>query len=384
MAEDYYKLLGVARNATEAEIKAAYRKHALKYHPDRNPGNKEAEEKFKQINGAYQVLSDPQKRQIYDQFGEAGVSGTAGGPGGFGGFPGGFGRGGPDVSDIFGDIFESFFGGAPGGGRQARSRRGADLKYETTIDLEDAFKGTQITIQYERLVGCETCNGSGAKPGTGVKRCARCKGTGHVQFSQGFFTMTQTCPQCRGEGESVESPCKDCHGAGRARKSTERTIRIPPGITDEATLRVTGAGEAGVQGATPGDLYVNVHVRHHSQFERVEDDLYYVKRLSFPQAALGCNADVPTLSGEKATIKIPPGTQEGATLRLREKGMPKLHGRGNGDLLVKIKLEVPNELSAYQRKLLEELDKTLEGEPDHGGKTAKEAEGFFKRIFGGD
>jgi molecular chaperone DnaJ len=267
-----------------------------------------------------------------------------------------------------------------------RSRHGADLKYDTTIDLEDAYRGSQVTVQYERLAACEKCGGSGAKPGTGLKRCAQCRGSGRMQFSQGFFTMTQTCPHCRGEGEVIETPCKECGGAGRVRHSAERTIRIPPGITDDATLRVNGAGEAGGHGAQAGDLYVQVHVRPHSQFERVEDDLHYVKRVSFPQAALGCTAHIPTLAGERTTIKIPTGTQDGAVLRLRDKGMPKLRGRGFGDLLVKVKIEVPTDLTSHQKKILEEFEKSMNGgsqaEADPGGPEQKQEESLFKKIFG--
>lgn len=396
MASDYYKLLGVARNATDAEIKSAYRKLALKYHPDRNPGNKEAEAKFKEINSAYQALSDPQKRALYDQYGEAGVQGAAGAGGGqgnpFGGFGGAGGPGGPGgfSGDIFGDIFESFFGGGEGmGGGRGRSRRGADLKYTAAIDLEEAFRGTQVKVEYDRRVGCAKCGGSGAKPGTQTKRCPGCRGSGRVQFSQGLFTMSQTCPQCHGEGTKVENPCPDCRGAGKVRQKTERTIRIPAGIPDDATLRVQGAGEAGERGSEPGDLYVNVHVREHAKFRRDGDDLHYVKHVTFPQAALGATVDVPTIEGEKTTIRIPEATQDGTVLRIREKGMPHLNGRGRGDLFAKIKVEVPRHLSPEQRKLLEQLDKTLNGEHDDPGPEAERMKekydsGIFKKIFGGD
>ncbi|MBI3549371.1 MAG: molecular chaperone DnaJ [Elusimicrobia bacterium] len=392
MAEDFYKLLGVARNATDAEIKSAYRKLALKFHPDRNPGNKEAEAKFKEVNSAYQVLSDANKRQVYDQYGEAGVNASAaGGPGGAGPFGGGgFGGFNPGAGgfsgDIFGDIFESLFAGAEGagGGGRGRSRRGSDLKFEATIDLEEAFKGTQTTVRYERMVTCSKCHGSGAKPGTGVKRCSVCRGSGRQQFSQGLFTMSQTCSQCRGEGTIIETPCKDCDGNGRIAQKTERTIRIPPGIPDDATLRVQGAGETGGRANEPGDLFVQVHVRDHSQFHRDGDDLHYQRRVSFPEAALGATAEVPTIEGEKTTIKIPEGTQDGTTLRIREKGMVKLNGRGRGDLFVKVKVEVPRHLTPEQKGILEKFQKSLDGEPPGPGEHLKERHdsGIFKKIFG--
>ncbi|MBI4386318.1 MAG: molecular chaperone DnaJ [Elusimicrobia bacterium] len=380
MAGDYYRILGLPRNATEAEIKAAYRKLALKFHPDRNQGNKEAEERFKEASAAYQVLSDSQKRSLYDQYGEAGVSAGAAGGAGAGGF-GGF-RAAGDFGDIFGDIFENFLGGTGGGGRQAR--RGVDLKYETSISLEDAFHGTQVTVEYDRHASCAKCGGSGAKPGSSPKRCAQCRGAGRVQFSQGFFMMTQTCPRCHGEGAVIETPCKDCSGSGRVRQRTHRTIRVPAGITDGATLRIQGAGEAGGHGTAAGDLYVQVSVRSHPRFERTEDDLYYSMRLSFPRAALGCAAEVPTIDGDPATIKIAPGTQDGTTLRIRERGMPKLHGRGRGDLFVKIKVDVPTHLSPRQKEILEDFARTLDGEREYPEPPASPQAGIFKKIFGGE
>ncbi len=378
MPKDYYQTIGVPRNATESEIKAAYRKMALKYHPDRNPGSKEAEQKFKDVNEAYQVLSDSKKRQLYDQYGEAGVSAGAGaGPGGFGGF-----QGAPDMGDIFGDIFENFFGGAGGGGgRRSQARRGADLRYEATIDLEEAYHGTTVTVEYERVASCPKCGGTGAKPGTGLKRCTGCHGAGRVQFSQGFFSLSQTCPQCGGVGKIVEHPCKDCRGAGRVRMPTKRTVRVPPGIEEGSSLRIQGGGEAGTQGAAAGDLYVVIHVRPSTRFERQEDDLLYQRTITFPEAALGCTIEVPTISGEKASIRVPAGVQDGTTLRVREKGMPHLHGRGFGDMLVKLKIEVPKHLNEHQRRLLEEFARSLNGE-DPAAPDPKSESGIFKKIFG--
>jgi molecular chaperone DnaJ len=378
MAEDYYSLLGVARNATDAEIKSAYRKLAMKHHPDRNPGNKEAEAKFRQINGAYEALSDPKKRRMYDQYGEAGVNQGAGGFGGQGG-PGfeGFGQG-VDVNEVFGDLFENLFGGQGGqrgGGGGRRQARGNDLKYETTISLEDAFKGVQLPLHFQRVESCVTCHGSGGKPGSGVKRCTQCRGSGRVQVSQGFFAMSQTCPRCGGEGQIVEDPCKDCRGQGRVRKDAELKVKIPPGIYHGATLRISGEGEGGPRGAQPGDLYLEVHIKPDPRFERKDDDLSVGATVDIATAALGGQTTVPTIDGEPVTVKISHGTQHGATLRVREKGMPKLHGRGRGDLLVHVRVDVPRDLTARQKELLEAFQKTLH--EDH----AKDP-GVFGRIFG--
>lgn len=400
VAEDYYNLLGVARNASEAEIKTAYRKLAMKYHPDRNPGNKDAEENFRKINTAYEVLSDANKRKLYDQFGEAAFSqgGPGGGPGGpgfnpFGGAGnpfGGAGGAGVDVNDVFGDLFESFFGGQGGGGGRGRSgrggaRRGNDLKYEVEITLDDAFTGAQLPLRFDRVEACETCGGSGARKGSGVKRCPQCRGSGRVQFSQGFFSMSQTCPQCGGEGQVVENPCPDCRGAGRQRKPAKLTVKIPPGIYDGATLRIAGEGEAGARGAPAGDLYVLVRVKPDPRFERHEDDLITERGVDIADAALGSVLEVATIGGERTKIKLPAGVQQGATFRVREKGMPKLHGRGRGDLLVKVKLDVPQELTARQKELLEEfrrLSQSREGEPEQSA--PHKDEGIFKKIFGHD
>ena len=373
MAEDYYSLLGVARNATDAEIKAAYRKLAMKHHPDRNPGtHKESEAKFRQVNSAYEALSDPKKRRLYDQYGEAGVN--SGASGGFGGGQG-FGPG-VDVNEVFGDLFENFFGGAGGGGGRRRAG-GADLKYEAELSLEDAFKGTQLPLKFARAQSCATCHGSGAKPGSSPKRCPQCRGSGRVQLSQGFFSMAQTCPKCAGEGQVVEDPCKDCRGQGRVRREAELKIKIPPGIYDGATLRITGEGEGAPRGGEPGDLYVHVSVRSDPRFERREDDLTVTAGVDVALAALGGAIDVPTIDGEPVKVKLPAGVQAGATFRVREKGMPKLHGRGRGDLLVAVRVDVPKELTARQRELFEELHRSLHGE--HEGKPDA---GVFGRIFG--
>ncbi|HAM36964.1 MAG TPA: molecular chaperone DnaJ [Elusimicrobia bacterium] len=377
MAEDFYNLLGVARNASEAEIKSAYRKLAMKHHPDRNPGSKESEEKFRKINSAYEVLSDPKKRQVYDQFGEAGLSGAGGGPRG----GPGFGGAGFDAQDVFGDLFEQFFGeGGAGGGRRRGARRGADLKYEVEVSLEEAFKGVMHPLAFDRVETCPSCRGTGARSGSSLKRCPTCRGNGRVQFSQGFFSMTQTCPDCGGEGERIDNPCRDCRGAGRVRQHARITVKIPPGIYDGATLRISGEGEAGGRGAPAGDLFVEIHLKPDPRFERDEDDLKLHVNLDIAQAALGTTVQVPTMDGEPTTIRIPPGTQHGAALRVREKGMPKLHGRGRGDLLVQIRVSVPQSLNSRQKELLEAFARSLHGEGGHDA--APEDSGIFKKIFG--
>jgi molecular chaperone DnaJ len=375
VAEDFYNLLGVARNASEAEIKAAYRRLAMKHHPDRNPGNKDSEDRFRKVNAAYEVLSDPKKRQIYDQYGEAGLSGAGGFPGG------GFEGGGVNMHEVFGDLFEQFFSGE-GGGRRGGPRRGSDLKYEVEISLEEAFNGKRFPLSFDRVELCPTCHGSGAKSGSSLKRCPTCRGMGRVQFSQGFFSMTQACPDCGGEGQRIDNPCRDCRGAGRVRKHAELTVKIPPGIYDGATLRISGEGEAGGRGAPPGDLFVLVRLKTDPRFERVEDDLKLHANIDIAEAALGTTLQVPTMDGEPTTIRIPSGTQHGATLRVREKGMPKLHGRGRGDLLVQVRLTVPHDLTARQKELLEEFSRSLHGEGKHEGEGGKDDGGIFKKIFG--
>ena len=395
---DYYELLGVPRNADEAEVKRAYRKLALKYHPDRNPGDSKSEARFKEVNQAYEVLSDSSKRKLYDQYGEAGVqAGAGGGPGGpFGGFGGG-----ADVGDIFGDIFENFFAGGVQPGKRRRSRRGHDLKYDVEVSLEEAYEGTRLPLRYERVESCEGCDGTGAKRGTGLKRCATCGGTGRVQFSQGFFAMTQSCSACGGEGQKIETPCGDCSGAGRRRAAHKVTIRIPPGIYDGATLKIAGEGETGGRGGEAGDLYVHVRLKTHARFSREEDDLLYDARISFPQAILGSKVSVPTLEGDPARIRIPAGTAEGSAFRVKGKGMPHLKGRGHGDLIVRVRLEVPKELTPRQRELVEELAREMgvaepaeavpeqaqEAPPKDGGEPEaddKSSGGLFKKFFGGE
>lgn len=370
MAEDYFSLLGVARNASEAELKAAYRKLAMKYHPDRNPGDKKAEETFRKINSAYGVLSDPQKRQVYEQYGEAGLAGAGGG-----------GQGGVDPSEMFGDIFEQFFGGQ---GRPQRARRGGDLKYELSVTLEEAFKGAQTPFEYSRQHECSTCKGSGARGGAAPKRCSQCRGSGRVQFSQGFFSMTQVCGSCGGEGQMIENPCRECRGTGREARNAKLTIKIPPGIYEGATMRIAGEGEAGPRGAPAGDLYIHIRVKTDPRFERVEDDLLVARKLDIASAALGTALDIPIIEGATTRIKIPAGVQHGAILRVQGKGMPKLHGRGRGDLMVKLEVEVPRHLTERQRELLTEYARTLDGEEASGDSDPAQGKssGIFNKIFG--
>jgi molecular chaperone DnaJ len=286
------------------------------------------------------------------------------------------------MNEVFGDVFEQLFGGGGGGGRgrsRGGPRRGADLKYEIDVSLEDAFKGMKFPLHFDRVESCPVCRGTGAKDGSSLKRCATCRGMGRVQFSQGFFSMTQACPDCGGEGQRVDNPCRECRGSGRTRKSAELTVKIPPGIYDGATLRIAGEGEAGGRGAPSGDLFVLVRLKPDPRFERVEDDLRVHANLDIAQAALGMTLSVPTLDGEPTHIRVPAGTQHGATLRVREMGMPKLHGRGRGDLLVSVRVTVPQALNARQKELLEEFSRSLHGDQPQGG---KEDSGIFKKIFG--
>jgi molecular chaperone DnaJ len=344
---DYYEILGVARDASDADIKKAFRQLALKHHPDRNPGDSEAEERFKAINEAYAVLSDPERRSQYDRFGRVDLP-----PGGvdFGGF-----------EDIFGDLLEGFFGGGRGG-RRTRARRGDDLRYDLEIGLEEAAQGLETRLQIPRLETCEACRGSGVEPGSSRAACPTCKGRGQLRYQQGFLTVARTCPQCGGEGQVVKSPCRACAGEGRVARERTLKVRIPPGVDEGAQLRITGEGEGGVHGGPSGDLYVVLHLRPHAFFTRQGSDLHCTVPLTFPQVALGAEVDVPVLGGV-AKLKVPPGTQNGDLLRLRGKGMPGLHGRGKGDACYTVVVEVPKKLTAKQRELLEDFQRASSDEP---------------------
>jgi molecular chaperone DnaJ len=350
---DYYQVLGVSPEAAPDEIKKAYRKLAHLHHPDKNPGDAAAEDRFKAIGEAYAVLGDAEKREAYDRFGTAGPG--RGGEG-FGDFDPGFGS-------IFDDIFEGFFGGRSG--RTGRSaHRGADLRYNLEIRFEEAATGVEKEIVIPRLETCATCRGSGAKPGSQPTVCKNCRGTGQVRFSQGFLTVSQPCGRCRGEGRIVEHPCQTCRGLGQTKAERTLTVKIPAGVETGTRLKLAGEGEVGVRGGPPGDLYVVVAVKEHSLFTRHGDDVYCEVPVSFSQAALGAQIEIPTISG-RATLKIPPGTQTGAEFRMRGKGFPNVRGYGQGDLLARIFVEVPAHLSAKQRDLLEQFAKleNSEGSP---------------------
>jgi molecular chaperone DnaJ len=353
---DYYEILGVPKNASDDEIKKAYRKLAMKYHPDRNQGDsgKDAEARFKEAKEAYEMLSDAEKRGAYDQFGHAGVDPNMRGPGGpgaegFGGFAEAFG-------DIFGDIFGQQRGGAGRGGRQVY--RGSDLSYAMEITLEEAAKGKDAQIRIPSWDECETCHGSGAKPGTQAKTCTTCHGAGVVQMRQGFFSVQQTCPHCRGTGKIIPEPCQTCHGQGKVKRQKTLEVRIPPGIDDGMRIRSAGNGEPGTNGGPPGDLFIEIRLKKHSLFERDGDDLHVVVPVSIARAALGGEIEVPTLDG-KAAIDIPEGTQAGKQFRLRGKGIKGVRSSVAGDLYCHVAVETPVKLTEHQRKLLKELDESL-------------------------
>lgn len=368
---DYYELLGVGRSAVADEIKAAYRRQAIKFHPDRNPGDKSAEAQFKAINEAYEVLSDAQKRAAYDRFGHAGVNGGASGAGGPGGFS--------DLGDIdLGDILGNIFGGAEAfgrGRRRAREPRGEDIAVEADVTLREAYEGSKKPVRIERAERCDTCQGSGAKPGTSPTPCRSCGGSGQIRSQRGFFMMAQTCPSCRGEGAVIQSPCAACRGAGALEKASTVTIRIPPGVREGTSLRVAGGGQAGPRGGPPGDLFVVIHLAKDPHFTREGDDLYVEERISFPQATLGCEIHVDTME-DPVTIKIPPGTPSGALFRLRDRGMPRLEARGHGDQFVRVTVDIPKNLTPKQRELLREFAKTL------GENPAQYDESVLRKIFG--
>jgi molecular chaperone DnaJ len=354
---DYYDILGVPRNASEEDIKKAYRKLAMKHHPDRNQGEhaKKAEEKFKEAKEAYEMLTDPQKRAAYDQFGHAGVdpnmgAGRGAGPEGFGGF-----------AEAFGDIFGDIFGGAAGGGRRGGGQqvyRGNDLSYAMEITLEEAARGKDTQIRIPSWETCETCKGSGAKPGTSPKTCGTCNGSGTVHMRQGFFSIQQTCPTCRGSGKIIPEPCSACHGAGKIKKQKTLEVKIPAGINEGMRIRSAGNGEPGSNGGPSGDLYIEIRVKQHDIFERDGDDLHCTVPVGLTTAALGGTIEVPTLSGN-AEIELPEGTQHGKTFRLRGKGIKGIRSSYPGDLYAHVAVETPVKLTEAQRKLLKELDESL-------------------------
>jgi molecular chaperone DnaJ len=366
---DYYEVLGVNRDASEEDIKKAYRKLAMKHHPDRNPDSKDGEEKFKEAKEAYEVLSEAEKRRAYDAYGHAGVNpqmGMGGGPGpeGFGGF-----------AEAFGDIFSDIFGGGQGRGRSSVFR-GADLRYNLEVSLEQAARGTETKIRIPTMEVCETCHGSGAKAGTQPKTCETCQGQGQVRLSQGFFSIQQTCPTCHGSGKVIADPCATCRGAGRLKKHKTLAVKIPAGVDEGDRIRLSGEGEAGVNGGPPGDLYVVIHLKEHGVFQRNGDDLHCEMPISFSQAALGGEIEIPTLDGA-AKIKIPPETQSGQVFRLRGKGIKGVRSSYPGDLMCEVVVETPVRLTDRQKDLLKELEEINKRD---GSRHNPRAKGFMDKV----
>jgi len=371
---DYYEVLGVSRNASEADLKKAYRRAAQKYHPDRNPDDKQAEEKFKECKEAWEVLSDSRKRAAYDQFGHAGVDPSMGGGGpGAGGFGAGF-------NDIFGDVFGDIFGGGRGGGQ--RVYRGSDLRYNLDLSLEEAVAGTEVKIRIPTQVTCSECNGSGARKGSSPTQCTTCGGRGQVRMQQGFFSVQQTCPHCRGSGTIIKDPCQQCHGRGRVSEHKTLSVKVPAGVDTGDRIRLAGEGEAGESGGPPGDLYVQIQVREHPIFVREESNLFCEVPISFATAALGGELEVPTLNG-RVNLKIPSETQTGRMFRIRGKGVKPVRGGAVGDLICKVKVETPVNLTRKQKDLLREFSGDMEeGGSRHSPQASSWMDGV-KKFFDG-
>ncbi|MDG1310859.1 MAG: molecular chaperone DnaJ [Porticoccaceae bacterium] len=370
---DYYEVLGVQKGATDSEIKKAFRRIAMKYHPDRNPDSKDAEEKFKEAQEAYEILGDEDKKSTYDRFGHAGVDGNAGAGS----------AGGAGFSDVFGDVFGDIFGGGGGRGRGG-PQRGSDLRYDLQLDLEDAVKGKTVQIEVPTLSHCETCDGTGARKGSTPVTCGTCGGLGQVRMSQGFFSVQQTCPDCGGRGQTIKDPCGDCHGRGVIEERKTLSVKIPAGVDTGDRIRLAGKGEAGPQGGPAGDLYVQMHVREHSIFVRDDANLHCEVPISFAQAALSGEIEVPTLSG-KVKLKIPAETQSGKLFRLRGKGVAPVRGGATGDLLCRVVLETPVNLSSEQREILQQFDKSLSGNSKHSPRSNNWFDGvkkFFDNLTG--
>jgi molecular chaperone DnaJ len=371
---DYYKVLDVPKTATEVDIKKAYRRLAMKYHPDRNPNDKDAEERFKEAKEACEVLTDAQKRAAYDQYGHAGVEAASRG-GGRSGFAGG-----DAFSDIFGDVFGDIFGGARRGDGRSQQFRGADLRFELELDLDQAVFGHTAEVEGPRLSECETCHGSGAAKGSTAAACDTCGGSGQIRISQGFFQLQQTCPRCRGNGTIIKNPCDTCLGQGRVRRSRKLSVKVPAGVDSGDRIRLSGEGEAGRNGGPPGDLYVEVSVREHAIFEREGEHLSCEVPVSFATAALGGTVEVPTLDGD-VTLKVPAETQSGRVFRLRDKGVKPVRGGSRGDLFCRVVVETPVHLSPEQRELIRKLEETLKQDST---RHAPREQGFFegvKRFF---
>ena len=368
---DYYEVLGVERGSSEADLKKAYRRLAMKHHPDRNPDSKESEEMFKEANEAYEVLSDSSKRAAYDQYGHAGVDPSMGG--------GGAGFGGQNFSDIFGDVFSDFFGGGRGGSRGG-AQRGSDLRYTLELNLEEAVRGTTVNIRVPTLVNCKPCEGSGAKKGSSPVTCPTCGGIGQVRMQQGFFSVQQTCPRCHGQGKIISDPCNSCNGEGRVEEYKTLSVKVPAGVDTGDRIRLSGEGEAGAQGGPTGDLYVVINVREHAIFQRDGKHLFCEVPISFVDAALGGELEIPTLDG-RVKLKIPEGTQTGKQFRVRGKGVAPVRGGGAGDLMCRVAVETPVNLGRRQRELLEEFRSSLADDNSHSPKTTGWFEGV-KRFFG--
>jgi len=349
---DYYEVLGVSRDASDQELKSAYRKQAMKYHPDRNPGDHTAEEKFKEASEAYQVLSDADKRAAYDRYGHAGVSG-AGAPGGFSGFSGSV-----DLGDIFGDLFGEMFNMGGGQQRQSRQRRGDDLRYDLGIDFDDAIFGTEKEVRIRRHEACTSCKGSGSASGRGPSTCPQCQGRGQIRYQQGFFSVARTCSACGGAGVIVTDPCPSCRGETRVTREFKLNVKVPPGVEEGTRIRYAGEGDAGRSGGPSGDLYIVLSVRPHDFFERSGNDLHCVIPISFPQAALGAEIEVDGIDG-KVAFKIPEGTQSGKELRVRGRGVPHLNDKGRGDLVIQVIVQIPKKLTRAQRELVSQLAESM-------------------------
>jgi len=383
MADDYYSLLGVARNATEDEIKKAFRKLAMKYHPDKNQGNAESEKKFKEINAAYDVLKDEQKRAAYDRYGHAAFTSGGGNAAGGGPFAGG---GGFDFSSNFADIFDDLFGdftgarrggagAGAGAGKASGSARGADLRYNLDVTLDDAYRGKQQTIKITTAVYCESCEGSGATKGSKAEDCPTCNGMGKMRMQQGFFTIERTCHSCQGAGKVIKNPCKPCAGTGKARKERSLSVNIPAGVEEGTRIRLAGEGEAGFRGGTNGDLYIFIGIKPHPLFRRDGANIYCRVPLKFTTATLGGTVEVPTIEGGRVKVNVPTGTQTGHQFRLKGKGMSVLRSSARGDMYIEVQVETPVKLSKRQRELMEEFEK------EGGGKGfSPESEGFFAKV----
>ncbi len=367
---DFYDVLGVAKGASDAELKKAYRKKAMELHPDRNKDKPEAEGQFKEVNEAYEVLKDGEKKAAYDRFGHAAFEGGGGGPQGFGGHPGG-----GDFSSAFSDVFEDLFGDFMGGGRGGpqRAARGSDLRYNLHVSLEEAFSGKQKTVSVQSSVACDSCSGTGAEGGAEPSNCPTCSGMGKVRAQQGFFTVERTCPTCSGRGQIINNPCGSCAGAGRKQKERSLSVNIPAGVETGTRIRLAGEGEAGLRGGPSGDLYIFIEVRNHEIFEREAQNLFCRIPVSYGTAALGGEIEAPTIDGGRSRVKIPAGSQSGKQMRLRSKGMPALRGGPSGDLYIELAIETPVNLTAKQKELLKEFE-------DLGKDNNPESSNFFGKV----